>query len=103
MILCGPRIRLLCSRQNGSFLPGEWEQMQLRARGLWALIFVHFLATPVAHAQQTAGTLAQGSITAPLKRVNVISGGSAADAIYGTFAPGDNRLFLVQKTGSIRY
>jgi glucose/arabinose dehydrogenase len=56
-----------------------------------------------ASAQQTSSTLTLGAISAQLKRVNVISGGASADAIYGTYAPGDSRLFVVQKTGAIRY
>src|SRR5262249_47192925 len=34
--------------------------------------------------------------------VNTITGGTSADVLYGTFIPGDSRLFLVQKSGVIR-
>jgi glucose/arabinose dehydrogenase len=76
--------------------------MQRVALALFVCIVLERIST-VAHAQQTSGTLGLGSVTAQLKRVNVISGGSSADALYGTYAPGDSRLFFVQKTGLIRY
>jgi glucose/arabinose dehydrogenase len=47
--------------------------------------------------QQTAATLTTGSVSVRLKRVNTILGATNANPLFGTHAPGDSRLFLVQQ------
>ncbi len=72
---------------------------QARWFALWGLVCS---MSTVVFGQQTSATLTQG-ITVQLSKVTAISGGSTADVLYGTYVLGDSRLFLVQKSGLIRY
>jgi glucose/arabinose dehydrogenase len=55
------------------------------------------MANPRAAAQQTSANTVIGSVAVKLKLINTISGSSNANPLYGTHAPGDSRLFLIQQ------
>ena len=48
-------------------------------------------------AQQTSANTPIGSVAVKLRRINTITGGSNANPLYGTHAPGDSRLFMIQQ------
>ena len=61
---------------------------------------VAFTTSGVLRAQQTSSTISPGPVSVRLKLVNTVSatgGGANANILYGTSAPGDSRLFLVQQ------
>jgi glucose/arabinose dehydrogenase len=64
---------------------------------IWFALVVAVLASGTAHGQQNSNTLTLGDIVVELKRVNTVTGGANANLLYGTFAPGDSKLFLVQQ------
>src|SRR5687767_13754523 len=55
------------------------------------------LAPAIGLGYQTAANLTVGSVNVELRRVNTILGSANANPLYGTFAPGDTKLFLVQQ------
>jgi glucose/arabinose dehydrogenase len=67
----------------------------------WALILCAILCAGMrdspASAYQTAANLAIGPVSVELRRVNTILGSQNANPLYGTSAPGDTKLFLVQQ------
>jgi hypothetical protein len=67
----------------------------------WALILCAMLCAGMpdspAPAYQTAANLTLGPVSVELRRVNTILGSQNANPLYGTFAPGDTKLFLVQQ------
>jgi hypothetical protein len=65
--------------------------------GLLALGGLAVALEPAARAQQTSATFTTGPVSVRLKRVNTVSGGANANIVYGTTAPGDSRLFVVQQ------
>jgi hypothetical protein len=55
------------------------------------------LTPNIGHCYQTAANLTVGSVSVELRRVSTILGSANANPLYGTFAPGDTKLFLVQQ------
>jgi hypothetical protein len=55
------------------------------------------LGGAIVHAHQTAATLTIGPVSVRLRLINTITGSGNANVLYGTHAPGDNKLFLVQQ------
>jgi hypothetical protein len=50
---------------------------------------------------QTSANLTTGTVSVRLKLVNTISGSTNANPLYGTYAPGDTKLFLIQQGTNI--
>jgi hypothetical protein len=66
-------------------------------RRVLAATFAVCIAPTNLYAVQFAADVAVGAVSVQLRLVNTISGSSNANPLYGTYAPGDTRLFLVQQ------
>jgi glucose/arabinose dehydrogenase len=66
-------------------------------RFIFCALLFGALAPEVSYGYQTAANLTLGSVSVELRRVNTIFGANNANPLFGTFAPGDTKLFLVQQ------